>query len=72
MGLPMPDMHVRVSERCMTALRALAVAKGGEGFPVSSVASQILEEAVLGRVHTLMVAADALNATGLQGSRRER
>lgn len=72
MGLPKPDMHIRVSDQCMTALRALAVVKGGEEYPVASLASQLLEETVLGRVHVLMVSADLVTATGLHGSRRER
>lgn len=72
MSLPKPDLHIRVSDECHQALRMLAYAKGGEEYPISSVASQILEEGVLGRVHTLRITAEMFRGSGIGGTDRER
>ena len=71
MSLPKPDLHIRVSDECHQALRMLAYAKGGEEYPISSVASQILEEGVLGRFHALRVTAEMFRGSGIGGMRRE-
>lgn len=71
MSLPKPDLHVRISDAAMTALRALAYATHGEDFPASSMAAQILEEALLGRVHALTVVAERLSSAGFGGKGRE-
>ena len=56
MSLPKPDLHIRISEDAMVALRAVTCAERGEDFPVATMAADLLEEKLLGRTHTIKVA----------------
>ncbi|MEF8708266.1 MAG: hypothetical protein V5B38_05020 [Candidatus Accumulibacter propinquus] len=67
MSLPKPDLHLRVSEQAMTALRRLAQAEHGDEYPVATKAAAILEEAVLGKIHTLNVVARQMVRAGFVG-----
>jgi len=62
-----PDLHLRVSEQAMTALRRLAQAEHGDEYPVATKAAAILEEAVLGKIHTLNVVARQMVRAGFVG-----
>jgi hypothetical protein len=64
MSLPKPDLHIRISEEALRVLRRLAYIQHGEDYPVATMAAQVLEEALLGRAHTLTVAAERLRAAG--------
>ncbi len=70
MSLPKPDLHVRLSERAMEVLRAVTVAERGEDYPTATMAANLLEEALLGRAHTLTVAAERMAAAGFGGMKR--
>lgn len=65
MSLPKPDLHIRVCEEARAALRLLADV---EQCPDSTLAARLLEEAVLGRFHTLKVAARRSRHLGIAGS----
>lgn len=65
MSLPKPDLHVRISHDCKAALALLAEV---EQVPESVIASRLIEEAVLGRIHTIKIAARQLGRSGLAGS----
>lgn len=65
MSLPKPDLHVRISEECRAALRLLADV---EQCPDATLAGRLLEESVLGRFHTLTLAARQARRLGLGGS----
>ena len=64
MSLPKPDLHVRVSAECRAALRLLADV---EQCPDSTLASRLIEEAVLGRFHVVKIAARLAQKMGIQG-----
>ena len=68
-SLPKPDLHIRISEQALQVLRAVTFAERGEDYPVATMAAQVLEEALLGRAHTLTVAAERLRAAGFGGKR---
>jgi hypothetical protein len=65
MSLPKPDLHIRLSHEAKGALRLLAEV---ESVPESVLAGHLLEEIILGRIHTLTVAARRLRRQGLAGS----
>lgn len=65
MSLPRPDLHVRLSEEARAALRLLADV---EQCPDSTLASRIIEESLLGRFHTLKVAARQARRMGFGGT----
>jgi len=71
MRLPKPDLHLRISDAAMLALRAVTCAERGEDFPVATMASDLLEEKLLGRMHTLNLAAERLARAGFSGKERE-
>lgn len=71
MSLPKPDLHIRISEEAMLVLRSIAFVEHGEDFPAATMASRILEEALLGRGHALTVAAERFTAAGFGGKRRD-
>ena len=71
MSLPKPDLHLRISDAAMLALRAVTCAERGEDFPVSVMAADLLEEKLLGRMHTLNLAAERLARAGFSGRERE-
>ena len=66
-SLPKPDLHLRVSEQAMTALRRITQAEHGDEYPVNSKAAAILEEAVLGKIHKLNVVARQMVRSGFVG-----
>ena len=67
MNLPKPDLHLRVSEQAMTALRRITQAEHGDEYPVNSKAAAIIEEAVLGKIHKLNVVARQMVRSGFVG-----
>lgn len=71
MSLPKPDLHIRLSEQAMHALRAVTCAERGDDFPIACMASDLLEEKLLGRMHTLNLAAERLARAGFSGKERE-
>lgn len=70
-SLPKPDLHIRISDQALQVLRAVTYAERGEDYPVATMAAVILEEALLGRAHTLTVAAERLSAAGFGGIRKD-
>lgn len=71
MSLPKPDLHIRISEDAMVALRAVTCAERGEDFPVATMAADLLEEKLLGRTHTIKVAAERMARAGFSGTDRD-
>ncbi len=69
MALPKPDLHIRVSADCKALLGLLAEV---EQVPVSTLAEHILEDAVLGKGHTLKLAARQLSRLGIAGTERDQ
>lgn len=69
MGLPKPDIHLRLSERAMEELRFLAAASDAD---LAKVASQLLESALLGAGHSIKVAAQRAIRAGILGDREGR
>lgn len=67
MSLPKPDLHIRISDAAMTALRAVTCAERGEDFSISTMAADLLEEKLLGRTHTIKLAAERLARAGFSG-----
>lgn len=63
MSLPKPDLHVRLSPRAMEELRCLALA---EDTDISKLAARYLEEALLGKGHTLRIAAKRVMMAGIE------
>ena len=70
-SLPKPDLHIRISEDAMVALRAVTCAERGEDFPVATMAADLLEEKLLGRTHTIKVAAERMARAGFSGTDRD-
>ena len=68
MSLPKPDLHIRISADCRALLSLLAEV---EQVPMSTLAEHIVEEAILGRGHSLKLAARQLVRMGIAGSGRE-
>lgn len=71
MSLPKPDLHVRISTKAHEVLRAVTYAERGEDYPIATMAAQLLEEALLGRAHSLTVAAERLTAAGFGAKPRD-
>jgi hypothetical protein len=70
-SLPKPDLHIRISEAAMVALLAVTCAERGEDFPVATMAADLLDEKLLGRTHTIKVAAERMARAGFSGKDRE-
>ena len=68
MSLPKHDLHIRVSADCRALLSLLAEV---EQVPMSTLAEHIVEEAILGRGHSLKLAARQIARMGISGSGRE-
>lgn len=68
MSEPLKSCHVRLSSEAHRVLTAIATI---EEQPDSEVARRILEEALLGRVHTLMLAAEKVRGLGFSGISRD-
>ncbi|MBP8282888.1 MAG: hypothetical protein KAX46_03090 [Chromatiaceae bacterium] len=68
MSLPKPDLHIRISADCRALLSLLAEV---EQVPMSTLAEHIVEEAILGRGHSLKLAARQMSRLGIAGSGRE-
>lgn len=71
MSLPKPDLHIRISDTAMQALRAVTCAERGEDFPIATMAADLLDEKLLGRTHTIKLAAERLARAGFSGKDRE-
>ena len=41
MSLPKPDLHIRLSEEAMAALRSVTYAEQGEDFPIATMAAPV-------------------------------
>jgi hypothetical protein len=67
-SLPKPDLHVRLSEDAMSALEVVAK---GQQRELTVVARELLTEALLGRVHTMRLAAERLMRAGFLGKGRD-
>jgi hypothetical protein len=68
MSEPLKSVHVRLSSEAHSALSAIA---GLEDKDNAEMARLILEEALLGRVHTLMLTARRYAGLGFGGNGRE-
>jgi hypothetical protein len=68
MSLPKPDMHVRIDPVADAKLEMLAEVAG---VPKTTLASQYLEEMILGKAHVLTVAARKLARMGFDGMERD-
>lgn len=64
-SLPKPDLHVRISERAMRELDALAVALSKDR---GVVAGELLTKALLGEGHAMRLAAQRYLKAGIVGS----
>ena len=68
MSLPKPDLHLRICPEAKGVLRLLAEV---EQAPESTVAAKYLEEVLLGRGHSLIVAARQMHRMGIAGMGRD-
>lgn len=68
MSEPLKSIHVRLSPEAHKVLTALADIEEKDN---AELARLILEESLLGRVHTLMVTARRYNGVGLTGILRD-
>ena len=68
MGEPLKSTHVRLSSEAHRVLCAIATIEEQEN---SEILRRICEEALLGRVHTLMLAADKVRSLGFSGISRD-
>lgn len=68
MSEPLKSTHVRL---CADADRVLAALATLEEQDKSEIARRILEECLLGRVHTLMVASEKIRRLGFKGIHRD-
>lgn len=68
MAEPLKSTHVRLSADAHRVLSALAAIEEQEN---AEIARRILEEALLGRVHTLMLAAEKVRCLGFSGISRD-
>lgn len=68
MGEPLKSIHVRLSSEAHRVLAAIADVEEKDN---AEMARLILEEALLGRIHTLMVVADRFKRAGLRGISRD-
>ena len=67
MSEPLKSTHVRLSSEANRVLAAIAAI---EEQSDAEIARRILEEALLGRVHTLMLAAEKVRLLGFSGTSR--
>lgn len=68
MAEPLKSTHVRLSADAHRVLAAIAQVEEQEN---AEIARRILEEALLGRVHTLMLAAEKVRQLGFSGISRD-
>lgn len=68
MAEPLKSTHVRLSADAHRVLTALAAIEEQEN---AEIARRILEECLLGRVHTLMLAAEKVRCLGFSGISRD-
>lgn len=68
MSEPLKSTHVRLSSEAHRVLSALAIIEEQDN---SEIARRILEESLLGRVHTLMLASEKVRALGFSGITRD-
>jgi hypothetical protein len=68
MSLPKPDLHVRLDPIAKAKLALLAEVAG---VTETKLASQYLEEMILGKAHVLTVAARQLSRMGFDGMERD-
>lgn len=64
MSEPLKSMHVRLSPEAHRVLSAIATVEEQDN---AEIARRILEESLLGRVHTLMLAAEKVRRLGFSG-----
>lgn len=64
MAEPLKSTHVRLSTEAHRVLSAIATVEEQE---IAEIARRILEESLLGRVHTLMLAAEKVRCLGFSG-----
>ena len=64
MSEPLKSIHVRLSSEAHRVLSAIATIEEQND---AEIARRILEEALLGRVHTLMLAAEKVRRLGFAG-----
>ncbi len=68
MSEPLKSIHVRLSTEAHRVLVAIASIEEQDN---AEIARRILEEALLGRVHTLMLAAEKVRCLGFSGISRD-
>ena len=68
MSEPLKSTHVRLSSEAHRVLAALSTIEEQE---IAEIARRILGEALLGRVHTLMLAAEKVRCLGFSGITRD-
>lgn len=68
MSEPLKSTHVRLSAEAHRVLTALAQMEEQDN---AEIARRILEEALLGRIHTLMLAAEKVRCLGFSGITRD-
>lgn len=68
MSEPLKSTHVRLSSEAHRVLSAIATMEEQDN---AEIARRILEEALLGRVHTLMLAAEKVRCLGFAGISRD-
>lgn len=69
MSEPLKSIHVRLSPEAHAALSAIGSVEDKDN---AEMARLILEECLLGRVHTLKVTAERFARAGLSGIKRDR
>lgn len=68
MGESLKSTHVRLSSEAHRVLAAISTVEEQE---IAEIARRILEEALLGRVHTLMLASEKVRLLGFSGISRD-
>ncbi len=68
MSEPLKSTHVRLSTEAHRVLTAIAQMEEQDN---AEVARRILEESLLGRIHTLMLAAEKVRCLGFSGISRD-
>lgn len=64
MSLPKPDLHIRLNEDAKSRLDLMAQVSD---VPSSTLASSILERAIMGEAHALIMAAKKVMREGIAG-----
>ena len=64
MSEPLKSIHVRLSQEAHRVLAAIATIEEQDN---AEIARRIMEEALLGRVHTLMLASEKVRRLGFTG-----